>query len=248
MVRVQTYTSNMYQKYTLTYNDPMLMEHAVMAMNWSYKELESVGRRRLSANFYLREFLYSEVAQHFGVINSPENLELATEAGSALCENVLEPIQAAWGRVHIRSGYRSPEVNELGNKNRMNCASNARNSAAHIWDQRDDRGFCGATACIVIPRYREYFERTGDWMSLAWWIHFHVPDYYEMCFFKEQCAFNIRWYEGNDGQKSIKTYLKNPETGDKSSLVSRGVIQKLYQSQSPANLYQHAANIIGGEG
>jgi hypothetical protein len=215
-----------------------------MSKKWSYNELESLGRQRLSSNFYLREFLYSEVAQHFGVVNAPEDMELAMHAGSALCEKVLEPIQAAWDRVHIRSGYRSPEVNDLGNKNRMNCASNARNAAAHIWDQRDDHGYCGATACIVIPAYREYFERTGDWMSLAWWVHFHVPDYYEMCFFKEQCAFNIRWYEGSNTAKSIKTYLPNPDTGDKSALMSRGKMHAHYQSRSPEELYRQATEVL----
>ena len=215
-----------------------------MSRKYSYKELESLGRRRLSGTFYLREFLHSEIAQHFGVVNAPDDVDLATEAGSALCGNVLEPIQNAWGRVHIRSGYRSPEVNGLGNKNRMNCASNTRNAAAHIWDQRDEQGYCGATACIVIPAYREHFERTGDWMSLAWCIHSHIPDYYEMCFFKEQCALNIRWYEGNDGKKSIKTYLPDPETGQKSALISRGIMHPLYQSRSPTDLYQQATKTL----
>jgi hypothetical protein len=239
----------MYQKYTLIFKP-----HngrgvgGIMSRKYSYKELETLGRRRLSGTFYLREFLHSEIAQHFGVVNAPDDVDLATEAGSALCGNVLEPIQNAWGRVHIRSGYRSPEVNGLGNKNRMNCASNTRNAAAHIWDQRDEQGYCGATACIVIPAYREHFERTGDWMSLAWWIHFHIPDYYEMCFFKEQCALNIRWYEGNDGKKSIKTYLPDPETGQKSALISRGIMHQFYQSRSPADLYQQATKLLHKNG
>ena len=54
-----------------------------MSKKWSYKELESLGRQRLSSSFYLREFLYSEIAQHFGVVNAPEDTELAMEAGSA---------------------------------------------------------------------------------------------------------------------------------------------------------------------
>ena len=78
-----------------------------MSQKYSYKELETLGRRRLSATFYLREFLHSEIAQHFGVVNAPDDADLAIEAGSALCGNVLEPIQNTWGRVHIRSGYRS---------------------------------------------------------------------------------------------------------------------------------------------
>ena len=215
-----------------------------MSKKWSYKELESIGRVRLSPNFYLREFLHSEIAQVNGVINAPEDPALAIKAGTALCERVLEPIQATWGKVHIRSGYRSPEVNDFGNKHRMNCASNARNAAAHIWDQQDADGHCGATACIVLPAYHDYFERTGDWASLAWWVHHHIPDYHEMCFFKEQCAFNIRWYEGSDGKKSIKTYLTNLDTGDKSALMSRGQMHALYESRSPEDLYRKATEVL----
>lgn len=215
-----------------------------MSKQWSYKELESLGRIRLSPNFYLREFLHSEIAQVNGFINAPQDPALAIQAGTALCEQVLEPIRAAWGKVHIRSGYRSAEVNDFGNRNRMNCASNVRNAAAHIWDERDDDGQYGATACIVLPAYHDYFERTGDWASLAWWVHHHIPAYHEMCFFKEQCAFNIRWYEGSDGKQSIKTYLSNPDTGDKSALMSRGKMHALYQSRSPEECYRKATDAL----
>jgi hypothetical protein len=220
-----------------------------MAMrgNWTYKDLDSLGRVRLSPNFYFREFLHSEIAQFHGVINAPDDIELAIQAGTALCEQVLEPIQAAWGKVHVRSGYRSQQVNEIGNKHRLNCASNARNAAAHIWDCRDDQGYFGATACIVLPGYQNYFERSGDWTSLAWWVHHHISEYYEMCFFKEQCAFNIRWYEGNDNKKSIKTYLTNPETGDKSALLSRGELHKLYQPRSPDELCRRATELLNAD-
>ena len=85
-------------------------------------------------------------------------------------------------------------------------------------------------------------------MSLAWWVHFHIPDYFEMCFFKEQCAFNIRWHEDSDGKKSIKTYLANPDTGDKSALMSRGQIHALYQSRSPEELYRQATEVLHPSG
>jgi hypothetical protein len=70
------------------------------------------------------------------------------------------------------------------------------NAARHIWDRRDEAGFAGATATIVIPAYLDHYERTGDMRPLAWWIRDHIPAYAEIYFFKKLCAFNIRWYEG----------------------------------------------------
>ena len=216
-----------------------------MTKNWNYKELDAFGRIRLSKNFYMREFLHSEIAQIYGLVNAPDNPDLAIQAGSQLCKKVLEPIAQAWGKVHVRSGYRSPEVNQTGNKNKLNCASNANNAAAHIWDHKDASGCCGATACIVIPAYQDYFDKTGDWMSLAWWINHHVPDYFNMCFFKEQCAFNIRWYGGSDGSQTIKSYLANPDTGDKTALINKGREHPLYESIPPAKRFAKAAKLIG---
>ena len=216
----------------------------VMSRDWKYKELEAFGRVRLSKNFYMREFLHSEIAQIHGLTNAPDDKELAVMAGTQLCEKVLEPIMNVWGKIHVRSGYRSPEVNQLGNIKKLNCANNEKNAAAHIWDKKDAEGYYGATACIVIPSYQDYFEKTGDWMSLAWWIHHHINEYFEMCFFKEQCAFNIRWYEGNDGNKTIKSFLVNPDTGDKTSLINRGIEHSFYQPMSAEEQYEKALKLI----
>ncbi|MEH6626585.1 MAG: hypothetical protein V7739_09075 [Motiliproteus sp.] len=214
-----------------------------MAKQWSYKKLEALGRQRLSPNFYMREFLHSEIAQLEGLTNAPDNPSLAIEAGSQLCEKVLEPIHAVWGKVSIRSGYRSPEVNAVGQSKRWNCASNESNYGAHIWDALTAEGLMGATACIVIPAYQDYFERTGDWASLAWWIHHHIPEYNEMCFFREQCAFNIRWREG-DASQTIRSFVVNPDTGDKSSLISGGDVQEYYSGMSPQQRYAKAQELI----
>ena len=126
-----------------------------------FKALEDMGRIRLSENFFLREFLYSETAIAHSLVNVPDDLDTAVQAGKGLCENVLEPIQQRWGKIHIRSGYRSSEVNQIGNINKHNCASNAANHGAHIWDVRDSQEFIGATACLVIPVYLNYFEKTA---------------------------------------------------------------------------------------
>ena len=42
-----------------------------------------------------------------------------------------------FGRISIRSAYRSPAVNDFGNKHNLNCGSNESNYAGHIWDRRD---------------------------------------------------------------------------------------------------------------
>ena len=209
-----------------------------------YKKLDELGRIRLSDNFFLREFLYSEIAIAYGLVNIPENLDVAVKVGSELCQHLLEPLQKAWGKVHVRSGYRAKAVNQIGNTNKHNCSSNAANYGAHIWDERDRDGFMGATACIVIPAYLSHFDKTGDWMSLAWWVHHNIPAYTDMCFFKQQCAFNIRWSENPEKRQQIKTYLLNTDTQDKSQLVNRGVAHAHYQSISPTQRYQACTDLL----
>ena len=160
----------------------------------SMKALEELGRVRLSKNFFLRDFLHSEIADFYRIPNLPEDPTLAIAAGSQLCETLLEPLQDAFGRLHIRSGYRSPTVNDFGNRNRLNCASNASTAADHIWDRRDADGFIGATACFVVPWVWDRYQAGGDWQKLAWWIHDHLP-YASLCFFPKLWAVNIQWHE-----------------------------------------------------
>ncbi|TWF52981.1 hypothetical protein [Neorhizobium alkalisoli] len=160
----------------------------------SMKGLEDLGRARLSKNFFLRDFLHSEIADFYSIPNIPDDPDLAIEAGQHLCEELLEPLQATFGRLHIRSGYRSAQVNEFGNRNDLNCSTNASTAADHIWDRRDEHGFMGATACIVIPWLIDTHKNEGDWQKLAWWIHDKLP-YASLCFFPTLWAFNIQWHE-----------------------------------------------------
>jgi hypothetical protein len=160
----------------------------------SYDGLESLGRERLSKNFFMREFLYSEIAHWNGLRNIPDHPEVALRVGRQLCIQLLEPLQETFGRIHVRSGYRSPEVNAFGNLNGLNCATNEKNYAGHIWDYPDANGHFGATACIVVPALVDFMDRGGSWTSLAWWIHDHLP-YSSLCFFSKLGAFNIGWHE-----------------------------------------------------
>lgn len=152
---------------------------------------------QLSASFFMRDFLYSEISQIHGIPNIPDDPELAIEAGTMLCEEVLEPIQAALGRISIRSAYRSCAVNAKGaeNGNQYSCASNEANYAAHIWDRRDKAGRIGATACIVVNSFVPYYERTRHWQALAWWLHDYLPVHAGITFFPKLAAFNISWHE-----------------------------------------------------
>jgi hypothetical protein len=155
---------------------------------------ETLGRVRLSTSFFMRDFLHSEIANVHGIPNLPDDPDLAIAAGRRLCGELLEPLQAAFGRVAIRSAYRSCRLNAFGNAHYHNCASNRRNYARHIWDRRDRDGCTGAMACIVVPRFVDRLNAGTPWWSLAWWIHDHLP-YSELQFFPKMAAFNIGWRE-----------------------------------------------------
>lgn len=162
--------------------------------------LEDFGRIRLSKSFFMRDFLYSEIANFHGMPNIPDDPDLAIEAGTKLCEELLEPLKDTFGSITIRSAYRSSEVNGFGNsqqkegKKGYNCGSNEKNYAKHIWDRRDADGAIGATACIQVPWFADRFDAGADWRELAWWIHDHLP-YSEQFFFPKRAALNLTWSE-----------------------------------------------------
>lgn len=187
------------------------------------KGLEELGRVQLSKSFFMREFLYSEISQIEGISNIPENPELAIASGRNLCQQVLEPIQQQLGRISIRSAYRSRQVNEKGaeKNNQYNCAKNESNYARHIWDVKDADGYMGATACIIVTSFIPYYERTGDWTALAWWIHDRIDAYAELTFFPKYAAFNISWHENQTFPKSIYSYIENPHTNKKSGYLTK---------------------------
>jgi len=164
-----------------------------MKKNWSVRTAEEFSRTRLSHSFFMRDFLYSEIAAIEGMANLPDDPALAIAAGRGLCEYLLEPLQATFGRLAIRSSYRSPEVNGFGCLHRLSCASNERNLARHTWDRRDQRGM-GALATVVVPWLVDRMASGATWQAMAWWIHDHLP-YSELQFFPRLGAFNIGWHE-----------------------------------------------------
>jgi hypothetical protein len=139
--------------------------------------LEKLGRVRLSPNFFFRDFLYSEISQIYGLPNIPDDPDLAIEAGTKLCQELLEPLQEKFGRLAIRSGYRSCEVNHLGNEKGHNCSSNEANYAGHIWDRRDANGHLGATACVVVTAFVDHFWPGGSMTTCPMVILSSIPSW-----------------------------------------------------------------------
>ena len=172
----------------------------------SVKALDDLGRVRLSPSFYMRDFLHSEVAAFHRIPNIPDDPDLAIAAGRRLCTDLLEPLQAAFGRIAIRSAYRAAAVNAFCNaqqragKAGYPCASNAASAANHIWDLRDGAGRMGATACIVIPWFADRNAAGADWRGLAWGIHDPLP-YHS----PRNAAFNLTWREDPEGR--IDSYI-----------------------------------------
>lgn len=155
---------------------------------WS---LETLGRVRLSRHFYMRDFLYSEIGNFHEVQNIPNDPDLAIACGRAFCETLLDPLEETFGRIAVRSGYRSARLNGFGNDHGLNCARNDYPLECHIWDRgRGDARVAGAS--IVIPWFADRYEQGRDWRDLAWWMHDHL-DYSEIWFFPKLCAFNIAW-------------------------------------------------------
>ena len=128
-------------------------------------------------------------------------------------------MRARAGRISIRSAYRSEKVNEKG-VGKHRCGMNEGNYARHIWDKKAAGGRIGATACIVVHSFQDYYEKTGHWEALAWWMHDNFPDHAGMEFFSKFAAFNVSWSappedpkKGQKPEPRIKSYV--PPTSGK---------------------------------
>jgi len=155
----------------------------------SMRGLETLGRVRLSKHFFMRDFLMSEISAFHGIPNIPDDPDLAIKNGTRLCEDLLDPLEETFGRIAVRSGYRSVALNTYGNIHNLNCARSDNPIECHIWDF-PDRPIAGAS--IVVPWFADRFATGRDWRDLAWWVHDHLP-YSEMWFFPKLAAFNLVW-------------------------------------------------------
>lgn len=178
---------------------------------YSYAGLDKLGRIRLSEHFHFREFLYSEIAIHYQLRNVPDDVAAAVYAGEILCQSLLEPLQSVFGRLHIRSGYRSRAVNAAGVE-KHNCAQD--NDGFHTWDYPHSKHGRGATACISIPTVsKAILAGQVSYEALAWWIHDNLPAWSFLEFFAtpghaDEVCFNIGWHE--TPLKSMTTWRGGP--------------------------------------
>ncbi|QUJ77946.1 hypothetical protein KDD17_03575 [Sulfitobacter albidus] len=165
---------------------------------WS---LETFGRVRLSPHFYMRDFMFSEISGFHGIPNVPDEPDLAIARGRMLCTKLLDPLQETFGRIAVRSGYRSAALNTYGNENKLNCARSDNPIECHIWDIPQTPV---AGASLVIPWFADRYAEGRDWRDLAWWVHDHLP-YSEMWFFPKLAAFNLVWRP--EPQRTISSYI-----------------------------------------
>lgn len=81
---------------------------------------------KITPNFTLKELIQSDTAQAKQINNMPGYEQVA--ALKALCENILQPLREHLQKpVHIKSGYRSPELNRAigGSSTSDHCAGRA---------------------------------------------------------------------------------------------------------------------------
>ncbi len=170
----------------------------------SMASLERFGRERLSAHFFMRDFLHSEIGNFHRLRNIPRDPDLALAAGRRLCEELLEPLVETFGPIAIRSGFRARRLNDFGNARGLNCARSEADRAGHIWDMRDGAGRMGAMATVVIPWFADRYEVGRDWRDLAWWLYDHLA-FDRAQFFPKLCAFNLGWREAP--RRKITSYI-----------------------------------------
>lgn len=97
-------------------------------------EIDRVARTRLSPNFILRDFLFCASSAARGFSNFPENPQQVIQAGQALCEKLLEPILAEFGRFAITYGYQSRESIDV-DLAKTTKAFHRHCSSPHHWDR-----------------------------------------------------------------------------------------------------------------
>lgn len=98
-----------------------------------FRQYEDLARVRLSKNFILRDFLFSTESAVLGLNNLPEDPEQVIRSGRMLCEKVLEPILARFGRFAITFGYQCREAMEYGWS--AEKLANPHSSSPHSWDR-----------------------------------------------------------------------------------------------------------------
>ena len=149
---------------------------------YNLQDLEDFGRIRLSKSFLVRDFLYSEAADYFGMSNLPQKPDLMITTGRELCRRILEPLTATFGPLHIHTGYLADEI----------CAITDQPSDPFQWDRTEDNDGIGAGAEIFIPGLPEQLINQGAWRSIACWVSEKLP-IHQAVFNLERRTITVSW-------------------------------------------------------
>lgn len=145
-------------------------------------KFDRLSRFRLSKNFILRDFLFCAESSARGVSNFPANPALVIAAGQALCEGVLEPVLAHFGRFAITYGYHSQEPTDtpLG----LTGTTTRPSSSPHHWDRQtfgdrvyarvDILPFCVEDGEVTKHEFGRWLMHTLDVDLLMTWTRSNV--------------------------------------------------------------------------
>ena len=150
-----------------------------MRMPTSMKALEKLGRVRLSAHFFMRDMLYSEIASFHGIPNIPDDPRSGHRGGNAFVRGV-----AGAASRHLRARLDPFRVPVRGRQRlRHRAQPQGLQLQPHVMDSCAPRmGPAGRRR--VHGRYRVHRPSRGSlsatkggtpWQALAWWIHDHLP-------------------------------------------------------------------------
>ena len=65
-----------------------------------------------------------------------------------------------------------------------------------------------------------------------------------MYFFPSLCAFNINWNEQVGKPKTIKSYIVDPNTGNKKAILVSGQESEFYEGISPTKRFEKCTEIL----
>ena len=123
---------------------------------------------KLTQNFSLSELTRSQTATRKGIVNQPDDEQLANLV--ALCENVLQPIRDHFGTsVRISSGLRVPELNAAigGSTTSDHCKGMAADIEVPPIDNLELARWVEGSGLAFRQLILEYYDGTPD----SGWIH-----------------------------------------------------------------------------
>ena len=123
---------------------------------------------KLTQNFSLSELTRSQTATRKGIVNQPDDEQLANLV--ALCENVLQPIRDHFGTsVRISSGLRVPELNAAigGSTTSDHCKVMAADIEVPPIDNLELARWVEGSGLAFRQLILEYYDGTPD----SGWIH-----------------------------------------------------------------------------